>query len=88
MSLLRAVETTLHASGGVGDVLDGLDGLHLVERADGSVEVWPEAPSEPTTVRSVGRRRVALAHCLSSLQSSGHQVELVCRGETFVRCRA
>ncbi len=83
MSLLQAVETTLEASGVTGAAHGQ---LRMVECDDGAVEVWPVVPTDPA---SEGRwRRSILAQCLTSLHHSGHRVELVCRGATFVRCRA
>ncbi len=79
MSLLQAVETIL-ASSSVAEAAVGR--LRMVDCHDGTVEVWPADPGE------FGRRRAILAGCLTTLQAAGHHVELVCRGDTFVRCRA
>ena len=82
MSLLRTVETTLLTSG-IAEAAVGH--LRLVACHDGTVEVWPADPTGAPT--ELGRRRAILGGCLASLQAAGHQVELVCRGDTFVRCR-
>ena len=84
MSLLQSVETILGTSG-VGQVTPG--NVRTVERDDGTVELWPATPAADAAV-SRDERRAVLARCLASLQASGHRVELVCRGDTFVRCRA
>jgi len=83
MSLLLAVETILMTSG---IAEEAVGHLRMVDRGDGTVEVWPSAPVDQPT--DLGRRRAILASCLTSLQAAGHRVELVCRGDTFVRCRA
>ena len=83
MSLLRAIESTLESSGVTAAAVGNLE---MVDRHDGTVEVWPTAPA--SALPELGRRRAILAGCLSSLQKAGLRVELVCRGETFIRCRA
>ena len=58
----------------------------LVERTDGTVEVWPTPRG---TTGAPSRRAEIVARCLASLRGSGLSVEFVWRGgETFVRCRA
>ena len=83
MSLLQSVEKILQMSG-VGAT--ALGDVRTVERDDGTIEVWPTTPAaDPISSRH--QRGVVLARCLTSLQASGLGVELVCRGDTFVRCR-
>ena len=84
-SLLQTVETALRTSA---TTEAAPARVQLVERADGSIEVWPELPVLAGPNESPDRRGAILARCLASLQASGHCVELVCRGQTFVRCRA
>ena len=79
VSLVQAVEATVP---GVGRE------LRLIERADGAIELWPAIEVIAPADGDRSRRSAALARCLSSLRGSGLRVELVCRGETFVRCRA
>ena len=84
MSLLQSVEKILEMSG-VGET--ALGDVHTIERDDGTIEVWPTIlAADP--VGSRHQRGAVLARCLTSLQASGLGVELVCRGDTFVRCRS
>ena len=83
MSLVHSVEAILETSG-MGKL--ALGDVRTVERDDGTIEVWPATLAN--TIESRHERRAVLARCLATLQASGLGVELVCRGETFVWCRA